>query len=700
MVIESYSDLQREIQRYQSEVDRLNDAQKQYLNNLIEMQKAYNTFVNNLQAIQQIDVANASNMEEAQNRLETLQNEIIEARKILPESLQREIRENAVANQVDLNNGASRESTAETQNNVDYRSEYERLTNEFNQILGDRDLDEIGLNDFDEIERKYNEVSAKRNDLFDAVNGLKDQVSEEELNDLLGIDSGLKEKIDREINEFNIIKETKQAFKEDKEKEIESLKEKMEATKEQQADIENKIKELLGNGLFDSIVDKYREIATKLQESLTEDEKKLEKLNDELGIILNGGKIEMTTSVDDIIKQTQEEVEERDREIEAQNQAQSEAQTQQSQPQPKPQTQAQSQQQSNSQSQSQSQTQHNPQAQGQSQQQTPPIAPTGNTQGAANQNRTQTVTPPQPKLPNTLDNLVKSGKLPKNLSRAELVRICGELNIEISNRDTVLSDEQIERLTNDHEIQVALLNQRIADRNKRKISEYDKLITKYESIIQDKMEGKEFSDEYVAKVETLLERSKEERQIYVDRNERITAYDHSEVLGGISEIRDYGLDDKATGINDKLRAQYEKLDSLREERKESRSKFKQKIGDSRIKKTLAKIEKLKGKKAVISDKQTQIVNKNASKYISKMSKKIKKHLTRQGRVEMSVDKINDLSQRIERNSQERQGIAFDRQAETRLLDRIGMAFEDKVLGAQTATLEGQRKMEEFVGRLR
>ncbi len=662
MNIESYSDLEREIQRYQSEIEHLNDVQRQLnesnlnfdernreqqsitnhmnntnqvLNNFLEMQRAYNTFVNNLQAIKQIDIENASNKEEAQNRLETLQNEIIEVRKILPESLQREIRENAVANKENLNN------------NINYINEYENLINEYNQIIDDKDLDEIGLNDYDEIEKKYNEVSAKRDKLFEALNALEGQVSEEELNDLLGIDSGLKEKIDRDIDEFKAIKETKKVFKEEKEIEIQNIKDKIKFTKEQQSEVENTINQLLGKNFDNSIIEKYRDIVTKLQESISKDEKKLEELNSELGIILNGGKIEMTSSVDDVIKQTK--IEEKKDEIEEQNKGQ---------------------------------VKLNNQIQTESQTQTP-----GQTQV-------------QPKVPNTLDNLVKNGKLPKNLSKEELYNICAKLNIQITDASTELSNEQIERLSDDHEIQVALLNQRIVERNQRKISEYDKLIAKYESILQDKMQGKEFSDEYVSKVVNLLEKTKNERQVYIDRNEKITAFDNSEVMGGISELRNGILDARASGINDELRSYYEKLDSLRKKREKSRSKFKQKVDDERIKKTLARIKKLKEKKSVLSDKQTQIVNKNAEKYISNMTKKIKKHLTRQGKVEISVDKINDLNERIERNNQERQNIAHDLQTETSLLNKIEMSVENKILQAQATSLQGQKNVEDIVGRLR
>ena len=751
MEINTYSDLVNEIRNLRNEQNHLNDVQRQLdesnldaeqrrreqqsitdhtrnttrrLNELLAMQNAYNIMLENIRALRNIDVENAPDRQVAEEWVEELSDAIIEARTHLPESLQQEIRD-----RVQMTEEEFEEIVPENEQNVEpvrtqtvqpqtqaqtepvqtiqqnttqqvpvnptpvraaantnvprrnYANEYQRLEVEFDLVLSDRDLSEVGLEELETVSKKYTDIKERKQRLIEDIEKEirnNDNIDIEALRQLLNRNEAFTSKIEKGLSDIEVITEEKEAIKEQLEDQIKELEDKIKLTHEQINDIEDKINQLMGNPLNQPQIDRYREIATQLQGTIKNDEDKIRELKDDIKILMKGGKLNIKElsdmKVDEITPIVVPEataVEEKSKEEKPKES-------------PKP--------------------EEKPKEKGEEKpeekrEQNAPVGP--HTGPARREGAPAGPTPAvAPELPNTLENLIKKGELPNNFTPEELLDICAALNINVKDMKTIISKEHLDRLKNDHQIQTAMINQRIYERNKKKISEYDKLIAKYETILNDKMNRGSFSDEYIAKVEALHAKLKEEKTKLELKNMSITAFERKEVVKGTSHLSDESLDAKAMNQNEKIRQQYEKLDELRREKAEASSKFKQRKQDKRIEKVLKRIEKLKDKKSVIVSKQTQIVNENSDKYIERMTSKIQKQVARQERIEQNVEVINEISSRIEQSNAERQRIAEDRKKETRLFDKIGMAIEDRRLESQLSSLENQRDFQDFVGRHR
>lgn len=725
MEINTYSDLVNEIRNLRNEQNHLNDLQRQLdesnldaeqrrreqqsitdhtrnttrrLNELLAMQNAYNIMLENIRALRNIDVENAPDRQVAEEWVEELSDAIIEARTHLPESLQQEIRDRIqmtkeefedivpeneqnvepvqinqqnTTQQVPVNPTPVREAANTNVPRRNYANEYQRLEVEFDLVLSDRDLSEVGLEELETVSKKYTDIKERKQRLIEDIEKEirnNDNTDIEALRQLLNRNEAFTSKIEKGLSDIEVITEEKEAIKEQLEDQIKELEDKIKFTHEQINDIEGKINQLMGNPLNQPQIDRYRELSTQLQETIKNDEDKIRELKDDIKILMKGGKLNIKElsdmKVDEITPLVIPEatvVEEKPKEEKPKEKEEEKPEEKREQNAPV--------------------GPHTGPARGEG-------APAGPTPAVA------------PELPNTLENLIKKGELPNNFTPEELLDICAALNINVKDMKTIISKEHLDRLKNDHQIQTAMINQRIYERNKKKISEYDKLIAKYETILNDKMNRGSFSDEYIAKVEALHAKLKEEKTKLELKNMSITAFERKEVVKGTSHLSDESLDAKAMNQNEKIRQQYEKLDELRREKAEASSKFKQRKQDKRIEKVLKRIEKLKDKKSVIVSKQTQIVNENSDKYIERMTSKIQKQVARQERIEQNVEVINEISSRIEQSNAERSRIAEDRKKETRLFDKIGMAIEDRRLESQLSSLENQRDFQDFVGRHR
>jgi hypothetical protein len=87
-------------------------------------------------------------------------------------------------------------------------------------------------------------------------------------------------------------------------------------------------------------------------------------------------------------------------------------------------------------------------------------------------------------------------------------------------------------------------------------------------------------------------------------------------------------------------------------------------------------------------------------YIKKVAIKIARYLEQQKKIEQSIERISNISNRIDQNMEERNKLAFDKQVESKLFDKIGASLEDKRLQVETMGLEAQRGLEDLLGRSR
>ena len=184
---ESNLDAEQRRREQQSITDHTRNTTRR-LNELLAMQNAYNIMLENIRALRNIDVENAPDRQVAEEWVEELSDAIIEARTHLPESLQQEIRD-----RVQMTEEEFEEIVPENEQNVEpvrtqtiqpqtqaqtepvqtiqqnttqqvpvnptpvraaantnvprrnYANEYQRLEVEFDLVLSDRDLSEVGL---------------------------------------------------------------------------------------------------------------------------------------------------------------------------------------------------------------------------------------------------------------------------------------------------------------------------------------------------------------------------------------------------------------------------------------------------------------------------------------------------------------------------------------------------------------------------
>ena len=708
--------------REQSYTDRIRNVATR-LNDLLVMERAYNTMLDNIRTLRNIDVENAPNRETVEEMVDNLRNETIEARTHLSEGLQQEIRDrfqigvddfentfqqenqpiptqqtNTTPNQTAPTNTAptatapatntttppaNSETETETVNFID---EYRKISSEYDAVLGERTLTEVGLRDFDSIRRRYIEIRDKKKKLLEDSNvdlrTINSAIDMETLREILNNNHEFDERIERDLKEIESLKEEKTILKESFEAEIQDLQKGIEAARFRIAELENLNNQLIGNPLNKALVDKNSEEISKLKDAIFNDEKEIQAIKADIKALMNGGKIRERKvnekpleeiAIDEITDIKEEE------QTKEEDKPKGEEKPKEEKPEEKP------------------KEEEKPKDMG-----TTPGGPTGMNgpaSGAMGRPGGMPGGPAlPPELPDTLEGLKQKGVLPRDYTEKELLEICKALNIDVKDMNTVLSKEHIERLTSDHQIQSAMINQRIYDRTARKIAEYDSLIAKYESILKDRMKHTAFSDEYIEKVETLVDKLKAEQATLRDKNMKVISDGRGTLAKGIASLSNKSLDARATNKNEKIRKAYDKLDDLKREKAEASSKFKQRKQDKRIARVLKRIEKLKEKKATIVSKQTQIINEKSDEYIERMTAKIQKHVARQANIEQNVNAINAIADRIEQTNAERNRIAMDKQKENRLFDRIGMAFEDRKLESQLSNLEVQRDIQDFVGR--
>ena len=518
------------------------------------------------------------------------------------------------------------------------------MTKEFDDILGGKVLDEIGLSDLEEITKKYGDLQKKieqySKDIEEALKA--GTMSEEEVNKLRASIPNLKQKVEDRLKEIEVVKEAKEAIREAINNNILVANNNMKLLAAKKIELQNKVKEDIINGVDAATRDAKIAQITALEEQIAQYMTQVEDLKQDLIAIEKGGvvpKREPIAALDPAsLTPLAPEAPKKDT--------------------PKP-----------------------PAPEG-APKPTAPLTPPPRRKGAAPGSRVPTK--------QTIENLIKAGKLPKFLKIEDLLAICKIYNIPAVDKTTVLTPQQIKLLTEDYEIQVALLNQRIYEHNQTKIEQYDKLIAKYEAILKDKINERNFSPEYIKRVEDLLRKCQEERKQFVDRNEKIRLMTREELA--------HEFKGRAMNVNNNIRERYQELARLEEEKKKFKSKFRQRRIDAKIQKLLSRIERLKGKKATIATKQQQIVNNNNQKYIDKVTARLTDYMRRQRELEHSVDRMNELGERIDRSREEIDSLTEDIKNERNFFERVGMRIENGRLKREAGRLEDELLDEDYYGR--
>ncbi len=619
---------------------------------LLQIQQRYTMYLTDLREYLEIDVSKASNKEEAKDRRKKLREKLEETYKFIPANLKKELAAKAKELEASYKKAAPTEAPKIAPSGPrDFKTAYTALEINFNNALGYKTLDEMGIRNLRNTEKKYNELNEKVKELLADFKANSKGLTAEEKADLEKKIPELQAKIEQRIQETRMVREAKLAQKVEIKNQISVAKQNIQDIEKEIRDLQHEIQDDFVNGVDRNVIQKKYDLITFKTNEIRHYEELIRQLEEDLKVIEKGGKLETREPIlplEDERKKGTPAPKVDPPKVDPPKKDAPKPEPTKPDPTPKPGT------------------------------PTPEDRKKGD-KPVVREDRSK-----------TLDELVAEGKLPKYLKREELVLICAALNINAEAKDALLNPEQIQRLAEDHEIQMAMLNQKIFDRNQTKIAQYDKLISQYESILKDKLNTRNFTPEYIAKVQTLLGKCKEERQNYINKNEKMKLQTHDAIL------EEY--DGRAMGVNDKLREKYQQLDELRKQKDNYKSKFKQNRLEARIKRVQKRIDRLKGKKATMASKQQQIVNENSQKYIDRVTEKLQRFMERQVRIEQSIDRINDLGNRIDKNLEEIDSLEEDIKNERNFFERVGMRIEDGRLKRQTGRLENELDRENRAGR--
>ena len=196
--------------------------------------------------------------------------------------------------QVPVNPNPVREAANTNVPRRNYANEYQRLEVEFDLVLSDRDLSEVGLEELETVSKKYTDIKERKQRLIEDIEKEirnNDNIDIEALRQLLNRNEAFTSKIEKGLSDIEVITEEKEAIKEQLEDQIKELEDKIKFTHEQINDIEGKINQLMGNPLNQPQIDRYRELSTQLQETIKNDEDKIRELKDDIKILMKGGKL-------------------------------------------------------------------------------------------------------------------------------------------------------------------------------------------------------------------------------------------------------------------------------------------------------------------------------------------------------------------------------------------------------------------------
>lgn len=303
----------------------------------------------------------------------------------------------------------------------------------------------------------------------------------------------------------------------------------------------------------------------------------------------------------------------------------------------------------------------------------------------------------------TFNEAVKTGKLP-NINRDAFVAICKEcgIGVDYSNIDSYqLTSDDLKRLSVNRFVHAAGVKTITRNLHSSVISEYDKLIDKYEALYES-IKDSSISDEDKKGILQVWNDLKDARIQYnnVRNNINIFRSDYGynkNMLNAIERAANQAIKEDKREVDQKLSEQYEVLNKLVEDGKKYKTKFKKFSNDVKISRVQKKIESLQAKNGKLSSVQQRLVNKATEKYIATREKELQKYAKNLEREQIYT------SRRIENNKQIddfKNDISLSQDEIVRLksqgglknsISAMGLTVEKRRMESELKRLEKERK---------
>lgn len=241
----------------------------------------------------------------------------------------------------------------------------------------------------------------------------------------------------------------------------------------------------------------------------------------------------------------------------------------------------------------------------------------------------------------TIAVLMANGVLPA-LEEEEMIEICNQLHINISKEglNTVINEEQLQRLLLQKDIRELLLKDSINKKTDEVLNEYNSMLNKYDELIA-KIEKypTAFSEEFLNTIKNIRNHVEVARKNYIISSEK-----HLDSV----EFKDRRI----TDIESKLSKQYSEYE-----------KFKNQNKTRKMNKVYQKINKLRGKEIKLMSKQVRIANKNCDRFLEIVNREHASYQKMANDVQFTSQEIIDyqeeIDSRIERNMDIRDQLITD-----------------------------------------
>lgn len=278
----------------------------------------------------------------------------------------------------------------------------------------------------------------------------------------------------------------------------------------------------------------------------------------------------------------------------------------------------------------------------------------------------------------TLKEAINNGSLPnfgdkKNENKYK--KLGKLLGLSIDNLDYEVTDDDLDRMKYNYEINLLLVQERIRKSHNKVLNNYDELINKYKNLSKE-ME-KKYAQKGKNKQYYLKDASKDLNKLIKEIEKVKNNYEKN--LNNVNLSRDdLKLNEESLSIVDnkvldviehsekaidkKLSSKYEELNEL--ENVEYKTNFMKKINEEKIKRVKERIKRLQNKQGFLQSKQQRIINKGIEKYRSIKQNKINEYLNKIEKVdeyqkvkvqireeqESNNNDINELDSKIKENN--------------------------------------------------
>ena len=253
-------------------------------------------------------------------------------------------------------------------------------------------------------------------------------------------------------------------------------------------------------------------------------------------------------------------------------------------------------------------------------------------------------------------SFAKKYKYIPQVTDEEILKVCRKLGILANDMEYDATDEQIQRLKYNSELQLLGAVKSASITHAKVLNDYDTTIEKYNVLI-DSLEGK---PEYLRdklELEAIRDHLMEIRENYSHvstnldvKSESMENYDvldnalYDPTLSSYKRFK-ISFENKLSEIRGRqLERQYEKLDDLTG--LEYASKFARKMNSEKILRIQTRIVKLKQKQGKLISSQKRIVTESSRKYIEKQAKELSIYLKNVNRETRNFAEMNDIREDI------------------------------------------------------